>query len=395
MSDIALVGASGYTGQLIRHALATGRRHVRLVVREPSRLASISAHEEVREADVTDPLALRRALDGATVVINAVGPFMKLGPGVVDAAIDVAAHYLDITGEQAFVHWLLTHRHQRLVDRSLLALPAFGFDFVPGQLAAGVAAQRCRDPSMAHVAYAVGRSAPRSSRTSRGTRTTVASMLGTAGLARVDGALVEQKLAQARRLAWFPRPVGPRQVASVPAVEALLLDQTVPTLTDIATYFAATGRQAEFMQAASWLSRFSPVRSLIARRLARANDPTPQAREATRWSVVAEVGHAAGDPDPHDRTGPAGAIRSWVTGTDPYGFTAHAVALAVDLLKGGEQRSGDVASAVALADSELPLRAIAGVVGPLSLASPEHILDDLARRCGLRWGVSSSIAPEA
>ena len=70
------------------------------------------------------------------------GPFLELGLAPVEAAIAEGAHYLDTTGEQAFVRLV----HERLAEPAaaagVVAIPAFGFDYVPGDLAARLAAEQ-------------------------------------------------------------------------------------------------------------------------------------------------------------------------------------------------------------------------------------------------------------
>lgn len=49
--------------------------------------------------DVTDDAALGRLLSGAGAVLNTVGPFFRLGPPVLRAAIRAGCHYLDINDD--------------------------------------------------------------------------------------------------------------------------------------------------------------------------------------------------------------------------------------------------------------------------------------------------------
>lgn len=49
--------------------------------------------------DVTDPADLARLMDGATAVLNTVGPFFRLGPPVLRAAIEAGCHYFDINDD--------------------------------------------------------------------------------------------------------------------------------------------------------------------------------------------------------------------------------------------------------------------------------------------------------
>ena len=76
-----------------------------LVVADLDESAALSFADELgRKArgvrvDVTDPADLARVLDGATAVLNTVGPFFRLGPPVLRAAIDTGVHYLDINDD--------------------------------------------------------------------------------------------------------------------------------------------------------------------------------------------------------------------------------------------------------------------------------------------------------
>jgi len=49
--------------------------------------------------DVTDDADLARVMDGVSVVLNTVGPFFRLGPPVLRAAIRAGCHYLDINDD--------------------------------------------------------------------------------------------------------------------------------------------------------------------------------------------------------------------------------------------------------------------------------------------------------
>ena len=104
---VVVYGASGYTGRLICEYLrelnvpflAAGRDKARCqdVV---SRIPGIeTADYDVVEVEHTVE-ALTDLFNGAQVVCNTVGPFIKYGPEVVEACAAAGAHYLDTTGEQ-------------------------------------------------------------------------------------------------------------------------------------------------------------------------------------------------------------------------------------------------------------------------------------------------------
>ena len=58
-------------------------------------------YEIVETGGSVDELA--KVFAGAKVVCNTVGPFIYNGPRVVEAALKAGCHYLDISGEQAWV----------------------------------------------------------------------------------------------------------------------------------------------------------------------------------------------------------------------------------------------------------------------------------------------------
>ncbi len=60
---------------------------------------SIGHKARAVRVDVTDDASLARAFDGAQAVLNTVGPFYRLGPPVLRAAIAARCHYLDINDD--------------------------------------------------------------------------------------------------------------------------------------------------------------------------------------------------------------------------------------------------------------------------------------------------------
>ena len=57
--------------------------------------------------DVTDPEGLRERLAGAGLVVNAVGPYHRTALGVVEAALDAGAHYVDMNDDHEVAEALL------------------------------------------------------------------------------------------------------------------------------------------------------------------------------------------------------------------------------------------------------------------------------------------------
>lgn len=144
---VIVYGASGYTGRLICEFLrqynvpftAAGRNAATLTDSMTSHVPGIeTADYEVVEVEHSVE-ALTELFSGSSVVLNTVGPFMKLGDPVVQAALAVGAHYTDTTGEQ---DWLLhcdeTYGAQ-FAAAGLLIAPGIAQMYTTGEIAAQIA----------------------------------------------------------------------------------------------------------------------------------------------------------------------------------------------------------------------------------------------------------------
>jgi short subunit dehydrogenase-like uncharacterized protein len=311
---LALLGVTGYTGRLV---LAEARRaglDLRLVGRRREALEELAlAGEEVRVADARDEPALREAFAGADVVASLAGPFLEVGLAPVRAAAAVGAHYLDSTGEQAFVR--LVHDE---IDAETAVLPAFGFDYVPGDLAARLAAEQLGGPlDEIVVGYATSGIG-----TSRGTRATIAQVMTQQLVAWQDGRLVPSRFGATTRRLRFP--FGERTVVEWGGTEPL----TVPRHTDVRnvrSYVRLPGIVARF-------GSFGKLAAPLVRATARVGPagPSEAARRRNRFAVVAEA------------VGAGGSGRAVLTGRDVYGLTALLLIRGAEALMAGELRGQGV-----------------------------------------------------
>lgn len=140
---VVVYGASGFTGMLIMDWLidqnipftAVGRNADRIKAAMTERVVRLeSAVYEIIEAP-HEADALAAAFKGAKVVCNTVGPFMVHGHEPVQAALRAGCHYIDTTGEQA---WLRTVRDQygaEFAKAGLLAAPSVGYMYAVSEIA--------------------------------------------------------------------------------------------------------------------------------------------------------------------------------------------------------------------------------------------------------------------
>jgi short subunit dehydrogenase-like uncharacterized protein len=145
---IVLLGATGFTGnRVLRDLLAAGEKPT-LVGRNSAKMSAAAARLGVElsvvEVDVTSPADLERVFTSDDVVLSTVGPFVKLGLAMVTAAARAGAHYLDSTGEAPFVRRVFD-LDSVAAARGATLIPAFGYDYVPGNLAGALALEKAGD----------------------------------------------------------------------------------------------------------------------------------------------------------------------------------------------------------------------------------------------------------
>jgi hypothetical protein len=108
--------------------------------------------------DVTSLGDLERVFTSNDVVLSTVGPFMKLGLATVTAAAHAGAHYLDSTGEATFLRRVFGLDSVAVASGATL-IPAFGYDYVPGNLAGALAVGKAGErASQVEVGYFLTRS---------------------------------------------------------------------------------------------------------------------------------------------------------------------------------------------------------------------------------------------
>jgi hypothetical protein len=342
VTRIGVLGAAGFTGGLLVDEVARAGHEVVPIDGSPVRAG--------------DAEALRSALAGCEVGVSALGPADPVGRAVVDAAIASGTHLVTLTGDPTTLRWAGEERDGAAREAGITVVPAAGFAAVPGDPLADLAAHAVTAPREVHVCYAFPDGGVLGA-LSIGSRRALATALGAPGLALVRGELVEELAGEARRLAWFPRPVGPVHAAGVPAPEPLTVPRHVPSVRTVRTSLALTSWRAELLQAAGNAATHPAGRRFLERRLtARRGAPSAARRAATRWACVAE---AAGEE---------GIARAWAYGTDPYATGA--------------------ASAVALAEAVAGGHADAGVIPPALAEVPAELLDTLSARTDLRWSVT-------
>ena len=335
---LAVLGATGYTGRLVLDEARRAGLPLRLVGRRREALEALAEPgEEVRVADARNEGALGAAFEGAAVVASSAGPFLELGSAPVAAAIAAGAHYLDTSGEQKWVRLVHERFAAPAAERGVVVIPSFGFDYVPGDLAARLAAEQVEgaldEIVVAYSAKGVG--------TSRGTRRTMAALMDQGQLAWQDGRLVPSRFGATTRTVRFP--FGERTVVEWGGAEPV----TVPRHTDVRNVRSYLRAPAVAAHTGRFGKLVAPLLRLST--LAGPEGPRETGRRKSRFIVVAEA------------RGPGGSGRAVLSGSDPYGLTALLLVRGAQALIAGEARRAGVLAPAEAFDA----RALAARLGPL------------------------------
>ncbi|KAF8588826.1 hypothetical protein K439DRAFT_1405631 [Ramaria rubella] len=144
--DILVLGATGFTGRLVtKHLNAHRDRKIftfALAARSRSKLATLATELDLSvqipllTVDVTNADQVENAVKNAKVVINTVGPYWLWGTPVVRACARNGIHYVDLTGETAWIKEII-HQFDYLASKTrAVIVPSCGFDSIPSDLSA-------------------------------------------------------------------------------------------------------------------------------------------------------------------------------------------------------------------------------------------------------------------
>ncbi|OLT54624.1 saccharopine dehydrogenase NADP-binding domain-containing protein [Cellulosimicrobium sp. CUA-896] len=356
---IVLLGATGYTGRLVAHELVARDARPVLAARSRERLDDLArelheasgAEPETAVADVAEPRTVRALVERGDVLVSTVGPFTRRGGPAVRAAVDAGAVYLDSTGEAAFVREVFEQHGPRARENGATLLTAFGYDWVPGNLA-GVLALRAAGADATRLS--VGYFGLGGGGTSAGTRTTATAALLDPSYAWRDGRLRAERLGA--RVVTFD--VGGRRVRGISAggSEPFALPRLAPALRDLDVVVGSSSPAVHLVPAATALLTGALRLPVLGARLREAVEarsagpsgagPDATRRASTRSHVVADARDRRGrllhrvrldGPDPYDLTArflAAAAVRAVQQGVRDVGALGPVEAFGLDALRG-------------------------------------------------------------
>jgi short subunit dehydrogenase-like uncharacterized protein len=327
---IVLFGATGYTGELTARALLDGPGAVRPVLagRSEARVRALAQELGGLEwalADVSEPHSVRALVQAGDVLVSTVGPFARWGEPAVGAAVDAGAHYLDSTGEGSFIRTVFETHGPRAHAAGCGLLTAFGYDWVPGNLAGALALSDAGE-SATRVRIGYFNTGPPTGpgSMSGGTRASVAGVMLDPAFAFRDGRLVSERGGR-RRHSFQLAPGKLGEAISVGSSEHLTLPRVHPALREVDVYLGWFGPASRVLQGLSLgtagLTRVPGVKAALEAVSARlvpgsTGGPDAAARARSGSLVIAEAFDATG----------ARLAGARVEGVNGYDFTARILA---------------------------------------------------------------------
>lgn len=330
---VILFGATGYTGRKTARELVALDLAPLLVGRNGnklSRLAGECGGLDIHVADVSDPASLFQVVKPGDVLLTTVGPFLRFGDAALSCARSAGAHYIDSTGEPAFVRRVFEEYGGPARQAGLIFLTAFGYDYVPGNVVAA-AALRAAGSGATKVEIGYFTAGGGEFRQSEGTQASLVGAVLDPGLFWRDGRLVEDF--GGTRLAHFSIDGKRLPAISVPGSEHLALPHDFPQLEEVGVYLGWFGKLSYPMHQASRMSArlmgIPGVRSIFKRltpeQKSDGKGPGPEELASSGSHIAATA---------YDRKGQRLASAR-LTGIDGYTYTAKMLAWGASAILNG------------------------------------------------------------
>ncbi len=377
--DIALFGATGFTGGLTADYLAAnapaGLRWA-LIGRNREKLEAVAARLAAADpeapapallvADAADPVALAKVAEATRVVITTVGPYALYGGPLVAACAAAGTDYVDLTGEPEFVDstWL---EHHATAERSgARIVHCCGFDSIPHDLGAYFTVKHLPEG----VPLTVNGYVRMNARFSGGTYHSAVN-----GFARAGKTLSAAK----RRRAAEPRPAG-RKVhsasarvrhapelggwtAPLPTIDGAVVRRSAATVERygpdftyghnlVAKHLTTIGGMVAGVSTIAVLAPIPPARKLLLNSKSAGEGPSVSTR-ADSWFKIRFVGEGGGE-----------RVVTEVSGGDP-GYTETSKMLAESALclafDDNPERAGQLTTVASMGDMLLTRLETAGI----------------------------------
>jgi short subunit dehydrogenase-like uncharacterized protein len=273
---------------------------------------------------------VRALVEKGDVLVTTVGPFVRWGAPAAAAATTAGAHYIDSTGEPPFIREVFERYSSAAEQAGVGMLTALGYDWVPGNLAGGLALERAGElATRVDVGYFITGSG---GSMSGGTKASLVGAISAPAFAYRDGRVQTER--GAKRVRSFP--VGSKQLqgVSVGSSEHFTLPRLAPRLREVNAYlgwFGPASRAMQAMSAGTSVAMKVPgvdrLWSAVGERFVQGSTggPDEEARSKSGSHIVAIAYDAAARP----------LSEVHVSGVDGYTFTGRMLAWGADRAAAG------------------------------------------------------------
>ena len=317
---IVLFGATGYSGRLTAEAMVERGMRPVLAARSRDKLEALAGELgeelELAVADVSDPPSVRALVEKGDVLVTTVGPFVRWGAPAAAAATSVGAHYIDSTGEPAFIREVFERYGLAADANGCGMLTAFAYDWVPGNLAGGLALRSAGDEA---VRVDIGYFLTGKGAMSGGTQASTVGAMAEPSFAFRDGRVRSERAA--KRVRSFRVGQKEQDAVSVGSSEHFALPRIAPQLSEVNVYlgwFGPLARPMQIMSLGLSLPGAGSVVKALGERLVKGSTGGPDAETRAKGGshIVAIAYDGAGRQ----------LSEVHVTGVDGYTFTGRMLA---------------------------------------------------------------------
>jgi short subunit dehydrogenase-like uncharacterized protein len=129
-TDIAIYGAYGHTGKFIVSQLYDQGYKPILSGRNSERLFKLNQDYPdltIKAADINQPKSLDEAFSDAKIIVNCAGPFLDTAEPIIQSALRLGNHYIDISAEQKAVLDIFEQFSEQAKLAEIVIIPGAAF----------------------------------------------------------------------------------------------------------------------------------------------------------------------------------------------------------------------------------------------------------------------------
>jgi short subunit dehydrogenase-like uncharacterized protein len=191
-NKLMIYGANGYSAKLILKELIENKIKPLLAGRNEQAIVHLARQYncDYRIFDTNSNDKITAALNDVHTLLNCAGPFKYTAKELIEACIQTKTNYIDITGEIPVLH-LAFSSAEKAKGAGITILPGAGFDVIPSDCLAKRLSEQM--PDATHLKLGMLNI---KGKISRGTFLTTLDFLGSNGIVRRNGEIIESQIGE-------------------------------------------------------------------------------------------------------------------------------------------------------------------------------------------------------